>query len=369
MRVKINKSLKHGNISYSIRGHIIPSRFFFAPINTGLSNNGTPTQELIKFHRERSGKEIGISYVGNVSIEADYTTNKNTSYFNDDLTIWKELTNSILQSGSIPGVQIACRSSSIKPNRKMINNNHDEYIRIVQEEILSLTVEQIKKIIELFVDNAIIANSVGFKVIQIHAAHGYFLSQMLNPLLNVRRDEFGFNRTTIIKEIVQGIREKLNDNVIIDIRISLIDGIKTQEEEISYKEFLIKQLTDLDIDMISFSNGIYDINKHLIYPLKEWGHGVFVNMVLPFANKYPEFLWNVAGNIWSLKELKLNDLPSNLTLSIGRSLIADPKFLEKSLIGLEESINYCERKHQCHYYSLGKEDITCPVYEKSKISM
>ncbi|WP_243550495.1 hypothetical protein [Priestia megaterium] len=369
MRVKTSEFSTPETISYRVRNQSILSRFFFAPINTGFSQNGNPSQELIDFHKKRSGKGIGISYVGNVAISHKYTTNKNTSYFNEDLSTWEQLSNSIKKSGSVPGIQIACRNSSIEPNRKMKSKKHEEYVETVQKEILNLSIEKINEIIKLFIENAVIAEKSGFRVIQIHAAHGYFLSQMLNPLLNIREDEYRCNEINVISNIVQGIRDEIGDNVLIDVRLSLIDGLKTEEEEIGYKEHVLRKLTDLDIDIISFSNGIYDINKHLIYPLETWGHGFFVDKVVPFAKRYPEILWNVCGNIWDLRELNLRDLPVNLTFSIGRSLIADPDFLQKSLDGIENTINYCERKHHCHYYSLGKDNVTCPIYEKSKIDI
>lgn len=354
------------NISYEKRNIQIPTRFFLAPINTGFSVNGEPVNELITFHKERSGKGIGISYVGNVSIESKYVTNKSTLYFTENKTMWRELTEGISKGGSVPGIQIACRNSSLPPQKRMLNTNKDYYIQTVQAELKHITQDEIKKIISLFVDSAQFAYEVGFRVIQIHAAHGYFLSQMINKVLNIRNDEFGINKLKVITMIINSIRRSLPSDLILDVRISLIDGLLSDEDELSYKDLLIKELVELDIDMISISNGIYDVNKQLIYPLKEWGHGVFIKKVVPFARKYQNIIWNTSGNIWDIDKLDLESLPENLSFSIGRALIADPFFVEKSLSGLKTEINHCERKNQCHYYSLGKENITCPVYKASK---
>ncbi|MFP3919506.1 hypothetical protein U5N28_17030 [Lysinibacillus telephonicus] len=354
------------NISYKLRDITIPTRFFLAPINTGFSFNGEPQSELITFHNERSGKGIGISYVGNVSIEPQYVTNKNTSYFTESTSKWKELTSVISEAGSIPGIQIACRNSSIVPVKRMLNTKKEIYIQTVQEELKQLPKAELERIVSLFVHNAQFAYEVGFRVIQIHAAHGYFLSQMLNKELNVRDDEFGTNKLKMISMIINGIREILPSDLILDVRISLIDGLISEESELAYKNLLINQLVELDIDMISFSNGIYDVNKQLIYPLKNWGHGVFIKKIAPFAERYPHIIWNASGNIWDIDELDLEKQPQNLSFSIGRALIADPSFITKSLSGHKLSINHCERKNQCHYYSLGKENITCPIYEASR---
>ena len=367
MKIIINNATNRELLTYDIRNNTIPSRFFFAPINPGFASEGNPSSNHLLFQKERSGKGIGISYVGNVSISKKFVTNKNTAYFNNDnLNTWKKLADSIRLEGSLPGIQLACRKSSLEPNKRMMNNNHSEYIRFVQEEILSMSKKQINEIIDLFIHSAKTSYGIGFKVIQIHAAHGYFLSQFINPTLNIRRDEYNATQNKILEKIIRGIRRELPTDVIIDIRLSLLDGLQPEEVEKNYKKSVIHKLVNLEVDMISFSNGIYDINKQLIYPLKTWGHGVFINDILPFAKRHPEILWNTSGNIWDVEKLDLESLPNNLSFSIGRALIADPHFLNKSFNDLHESINHCQRKQKCHYYSLGNDHITCPIYNNSK---
>jgi 2,4-dienoyl-CoA reductase-like NADH-dependent reductase (Old Yellow Enzyme family) len=363
MKISIQTPNDSTGIHYLINGIKIPSRFFFAPINTGYSNEGVLLKEFTDFYKERSGTEIGINYVGNVAIGPKYVTNQNTAYFTDQLEEWIKLTNIISQKGSTPGIQLACRNSTLTPNVKMINNKKEEYINRVQNDINSVSVNEINEIINLFIESAIKAYKVGFKVLQIHAAHGYFLSQLLNERLNLRSDEYGFDKLRVLKDIIRGIRKKLGHDVIIDIRISLLEGLISEQEELLNKKELIDKIVDEDIDIISISNGIYDINKQLIYPLKNWGHGVFISKVLPHVKEHSNVLWNVAGNIWDLSELDLKNMPNNLTYSIGRALIADPRFVQKSINHNKQGINHCERKNKCHYYSLGKEHIGCPIYE------
>jgi 2,4-dienoyl-CoA reductase-like NADH-dependent reductase (Old Yellow Enzyme family) len=365
MKISMRNLKNPKELYYSVNGIEIPSRYFFAPINTGFSRDGKPLKEFIEFYQQRSGNGIGINYVGNVSIGPDYVTNKNTAYFTDQLEEWTDLTNIISKAGSLPGIQIACRNSTLTPIRRMINNKKEEYIKQVQHDLNKITIDEIYHIIDLFINSAKKAFTAGFKVLQIHAAHGYFLSQMLNEKLNVRKDEFGLDRLKVLTDIITGIRRELSHDVILDIRISLIDGLIEEQQELEYKDKLIQKLVQQDIEMISFSNGIYDINKQLIYPVKQWGHGVFIENVLQYAKNYPHILWNGAGNIWDLDQLKLESLPHNLTFSLGRALIADPKFVNKSLNNNKQSINQCERKGQCHYYSLGKENVGCPVYNSS----
>ena len=344
---------------YEVRGHKIPSRFFFAPINTGYANNGEPTMRLIDFHTLRSGKRIGISYVGNVAIGKRFVTNDNTLFFNCEDEKWIKLTQSIKNNGSVPGIQLGCRYSKIKPLKSFKAENVEKYLQDARAELSLTSKDEIKMIEEGFVQSAIKAYNVGFEVIQIHAAHGYFLSLLISNNFNIREDEYGVNRTLLLENIITRIRKNL-PNVILDVRISLLEGLDSIKSEIEYKKEVIKDICKLDIDIVSISNGIYNVNKELIYPPLGWGNGVYIDKVLPFSKEYPNKLWNISGNIWDLNSI-IKSIPNNVTFSIGRSLIADSEFVSKTYEGNIESINKCIRCNSCHYYSFGKANIECRI--------
>lgn len=353
------KNISEYTSSFKVRDIIFPSKIFLAPINTGFGKFGNPTSDLIRFHSARSGKGIGISYIGNVAIDPDSVTNSNTLFFTKSFGEWKKLVEEICSNGSLPGIQIACRSSKLKPPRRWINQDTDSYIRLIRDEVASHPESFLEEVAQKFIRSAEVAYEVGFKVIQIHAAHGYFISNFLNPKLNYRKDIYGAEKTFLLETIVKGIRSTL-PKVILDIRISLLDGLEPKEVEITQKDPIVRSIAELDVDIISLSNGMYDIDKQLIYPPAEWGHGVFINLALPFALQYPDKIWNIAGNIWDLSLLPPN-LPSNISFSVGRSLIADPDFVIKSIEGSHETIQVCTRTNFCHYYSRDLPNIACPL--------
>lgn len=337
---------------FSVRKQKISSKFFLAPINTGFTIKGEPDERLIRFHSLRSGRKIGISYVGNVAISPQFCTNKNTAYFTKNNAQWENLIEKIVNNGSLPGIQLGCMCSKIIPIREKSNSNIQLYIKNAQEEFSKYTNTFIRYIIKQYIDCAIYAYKTGFKVIQIHAAHGYFLSLSLSRYFNVRKDEFCLDKCLILSEIISGIKEKIPE-AILDVRISLVEGIDDKEKEINNKQDAIKEIIHAGVDIVSISNGIYNVDKDLIYPPAGWGHGIFVNDVLRIAKRYPQVVWNVAGNIWDIKDvMTINQ--ANLTFSIGRSLISDPNLIEKSLDGREDEVKKCLRCNKCHYYSNGQ---------------
>jgi 2,4-dienoyl-CoA reductase-like NADH-dependent reductase (Old Yellow Enzyme family) len=349
----LSKASLNEELSYAIRGIAIPSRFFLAPINTGFFQRGRPTLGLLKFHLARSGKSIGISYVGNVAVSASYANTANTAFLSESLA-WATVASAISSNGSLPGIQLACKTLFSTPSRKWVNKAPHEFIELASEHITSLPNSLIYDVIDQFVGAAKLSWDFGFRAVQIHAAHGYFLSLLLCKTINTRSDEFG-NGIYAIQLIVERIRS-LGLPLIVDIRVSHGFGRDTIQTESTLS--LYRQLSKLDLDIISISNGYYEIDRFAIYPKQTQGHGVYYSLAAGLAKDMPELLWNVAGNIWDIKPL-LQTIPTNLTLSIGRALIADPSFVEKAREKRLDTICQCERTGHCHYYSRNRNHIEC----------
>lgn len=344
---------------YIKREILLPSRFFLAPINTGFVSEGRPNQHFFDFHQQRSGRGLGITYVGNVSIGREWVTNPNTAVISNNLNDWEKLVSIIERNGSVPGVQLACRAATEKPLQGWKRKNAESFIKTIRTQLAEISKEKIDAIFESFFYSAQLAIKAGFKVIQIHAAHGYFLGQLLDSRLNIRDDCYGRDPLSALYALISDIRS-IDRDILIDIRLSLVEGLENNKVEYSRKVDLIGNLVTADLDIISLSNGIYDFNKFLIYPPKALGHGPYIDMAVPLARRYPNLIWNVAGNIWDIRKLPAA-IPDNLTLSIGRALIADPALIEKSLSGKFDTVRWCSRRGDCHYYSNGRQHIGCPL--------
>ena len=71
-----------------------------------------------------------------------------------------------------------------------------------------MTLEEIRMVINQFLEAGIKAEKAGFDGVQIHAAHFFFLSRFISPAVNHRTDEYGGeNRSRILLEIMNGIRK------------------------------------------------------------------------------------------------------------------------------------------------------------------
>jgi 2,4-dienoyl-CoA reductase-like NADH-dependent reductase (Old Yellow Enzyme family) len=101
------------------------------------------------------------------------------------------------------------------------------------------------------------ALAAGFKVLEIHAAHGYLLHQFLSPLTNQRDDQYGANlenRMRLLMQVASRLRSLMPDDLPLFVRISatdLVEGGWDIEQSVE----LAKQLKALGVDLIDVSSG------------------------------------------------------------------------------------------------------------------
>ncbi|MCX3265106.1 oxidoreductase [Pedobacter agri] len=340
-----------------IKSHSIPSPFYFAPINTGLVLDGRPTDDLISFHKRKSSKFVGINYVGNIALSKSHVTNKNTLYISDDMSNFSKLAFEIKNSGSLPGAQIACYNSEYIPNFKFKHKNKSNYFEIVKNEVATLSHFEINKIIDLFATGIRKLVKNGFSVIQIHGAHGYFLNSFFSKTMNKRKDEYGNDSLLILKKIIEKISDILQ-YFILDLRISLFEEKILQKLSKENKTFLNSLYDIVELDMISISNGFYNVDKNLIYPGKSFGDNFMVKILDNFLDDKTGKVWNISGNIRDLNSLPLDK--KHISYSVGRPIIADNEFISK-YFNDSSTINECTYDNRCHYYSRGLACIECPV--------
>jgi 2,4-dienoyl-CoA reductase-like NADH-dependent reductase (Old Yellow Enzyme family) len=122
---------------------------------------------------------------------------------------------------------------------------------------VALTKAGIEKVITDFRDAAGRALKANFKIIEIHAAHGYLIHQFLSPLSNKRTDEYGGsfeNRIRLLLQIIESVKTVWPGDLPIFVRISSTDwmpGGWTIEDSVS----LAKILQTKGVDLIDCSSG------------------------------------------------------------------------------------------------------------------
>jgi 2,4-dienoyl-CoA reductase-like NADH-dependent reductase (Old Yellow Enzyme family) len=122
-----------------------------------------------------------------------------------------------------------------------------------------MTLHDMEKVEEAFVRAAVRARRAGFDAVQIHAAHGYLLSQFLSPVYNRRSDAYGGNienRARFLLRMVRGMRRELGPQFPLLIKINSEDFL---EGGLTVQEMLrtAAMLEEEGIDGIELSGGTF----------------------------------------------------------------------------------------------------------------
>jgi len=196
-----------------------------------------------------------------------------------DLGIWqdeqiaplKKITQFIEQQGAFAGIQLAHagrKASCDVPWKGGSQLNQQEggwktiapsTLPFKQEDGTpnALSIEEINSLINYFKDAAERCLTAGFKVIEIHAAHGYLIHQFLSPLSNLRNDLYGGsfeNRVRILIEIIEAIQLVWPSTLPIFVRISATEWVE-DGWSIQDSVKLATLLKNTGIDLIDCSSG------------------------------------------------------------------------------------------------------------------
>jgi 2,4-dienoyl-CoA reductase-like NADH-dependent reductase (Old Yellow Enzyme family) len=197
-----------------------------------------------------------------------------------DLGIWTDnhveplarIVRFIQEQGSAAGMQLAHagrKASTYRPweGNGAIPESAGGWKKVVAPSALpfadhypmpqALTSNGIQEVVHAFVAAARRACEAGFRVIEIHAAHGYLIHEFLSLLSNQRSDAYGGsfeNRTRILREVVAAVRRVWPERAPLFVRISATDWVEGGWD-IEQSVELARQLKGLGVDLIDCSSG------------------------------------------------------------------------------------------------------------------
>ena len=330
----------------------IKNRIVKSPQSTGLSNmDGTVSERLVRHY-----KELARGGVGMIIVEYSYIDNdaSKSAYcqlgISDDEHIaglsW--LVSSIHDQGTTAGIQIEhcgrqrfLGTPPIKAPSRIPWPTLYEQTGIVPEE---LTIEEIKQIIKDFGTAAKRAQTAGFDLVEIHAAHGYLITNFLSPHTNKRTDLYGGsleNRMRFLTEVIQSVKDKVGDDFPVTMRIN---GSDYEPDGITIEESIkvCKRAEQLGIYALHVSGGDHHMINYQVSPMPiPKGPNVWASEAIRREVSIPTI---ASGSITTPKfaEEILSEGKGDF-VSLGRPLLADPYFPLKAKEGRPEDIIPCIR--------------------------
>ncbi|MEO1746599.1 MAG: NADH:flavin oxidoreductase/NADH oxidase family protein [Pseudomonadota bacterium] len=134
-----------------------------------------------------------------------------------------------------------------------------------------LTAQDIQAVIAAFVHAAKTCEQTGFDGVQVHAAHGYLMSQFLSPLSNRRTDDYGGSleaRAKVLLDIIKGIRAEVRADFAVTVKLNSADFQKggfSEEDSVT----VAKWLAEAGCDLIEVSGGNYEQPRMIDFNRKD----------------------------------------------------------------------------------------------------
>ena len=366
----------------------LKNRIIRSATHEGMAHaDGTPTDDLLKTYSKLAIGGAGAIITGYVSVKQNGKTFPNMRMFDSDtyIDIYKSINDQLKQHNTPIILQIAHGGSrsvstttgqevvSASPRRK--NESGDSVKEASDAEILS--------IIDAFVAAIIRAKAAGFSAVQLHAAHGFLLSEFISPVLNKRKDRWGGsieNRVRIVTEILSRARKEVGTFPIL-VKMSAHDQFKrglTTTEAVT----IAHMLKTASCDAIEVSCGLgdfmYTIRSTkvpvdavlgLMPPYRDmpsW-QKLFYRIIAPFLLKVRKPIANynvgiageikqkvdipviVVGGIRCLQDIKLIISEKGIDcVSLSRPFIIEPDIVDRFKKGQE-----CSRCINCGYCLMG----------------
>jgi 2,4-dienoyl-CoA reductase-like NADH-dependent reductase (Old Yellow Enzyme family) len=119
---------------------------------------------------------------------------------------------------------------------------------------------EITETITRFAETATAAERAGFTGVEIHAAHGYLISQFLSPLTNRRDDRWGgslANRARLLLEVVKAVRTRVSPGFCVAVKLNSADFQRGGFSEDNAQQVIL-WLNDLSVDLVELSGGSYE---------------------------------------------------------------------------------------------------------------
>lgn len=248
-------------------GQTFKNRFFKGAMSEQLAEDHRPSEGLISLYRRWAEGGAGVLVTGNVMVDRRALGGPKDVVVEDErdlpmLRRWAEAGKAqgttLLMQINHPGKQSPKDLSPepVAPSAVALGGSLAKFFNPPR----ALSETEIEELIERFANTARIAEKAGFSGVQIHAAHGYLISQFLSPLHNQRQDQWGGdldNRMRFLLEIYRQIRARTSRDFIVGVKLNSSDfqrGGFSEAESIQ----VVEKLVEAGVDSIEISGGNYE---------------------------------------------------------------------------------------------------------------
>ncbi|WP_372882157.1 oxidoreductase [Psychromonas sp.] len=241
-------------------GAVIKNRIVKSAMSDSLADGqGNSTDTQARLYERWAEDGLGLSIIGEVQVDPRFPEKPGNLVLSPDSD--QKALRALTSRASINGAHIWPQLShagglSYLP---ISEPKGPSALNIGSFECAGMSEIEVSQLPEKYARAALLAQNVGFTGVQIHAGHGFLLSQFLSPLFNRRQDQYGGSiqaRSRIIVEIIAKVRAAVGASFPIGIKINSTDQLQgglTQEDALE----AIRIIDSTSVDLIEISGGSY----------------------------------------------------------------------------------------------------------------
>lgn len=253
MESKIFTPCKIGPVT--LRNRVIRSAAF-----ENMAYNNSPSQDLFNYHTAVARGGVGMTTIAYAAVNQSGLSFAGQLWMREEIVPeLKRLTDAIHAEGAKASIQLGhCGNMThratcgCKPVGASggFNLYSPTFVRALKREEIYSLVEDFGHAVEL-------SRQAGFDCVEIHAGHGYLISQFLSPYTNHRKDEFGGsldNRMRFMRLVINKVMEVAGDDLGVIVKMNMHDGFKRGMQEPECME-VAKELERLGVHALVLSAG------------------------------------------------------------------------------------------------------------------
>ncbi|SFB17639.1 2,4-dienoyl-CoA reductase [Collimonas sp. OK607] len=250
-------------------GSVLPNRLAKAAMEENMADSGQlPGPAIRRLYRAWADGGAGLIITGNVMIDGRALTGPGGIVLEAEtplapFTQWAEAAKhkgaQVWMQLNHPGRQVmaAMGGTAWAPSALALDMGKHSKL-FVQPKAMNDA--EIQEIIARFAASAAAAERAGFTGVEIHAAHGYLISQFLSPLSNQRQDDWGGslpNRARLLLEVVRAVRDTVSAGFCVAVKLNSADFQRGGFSEADARQVIL-WLNELQVDLVELSGGSYE---------------------------------------------------------------------------------------------------------------
>ncbi|HVV11441.1 NADH:flavin oxidoreductase/NADH oxidase family protein [Amycolatopsis sp.] len=250
-------------------GSVLANRLAKAAMEENMAAGGQlPGEKIRRLYARWSAGGAGLIITGNVMVHAEALTGPAGIVLDahSPLEPFRAWANAAKSGGSQvwmqinhPGRQVMANMPGIAWGPSPIKVDIGKQSKRLARPT-AMTAAQIGRTVARFAETARRAEEAGFDGVEVHAAHGYLLSQFLSPLVNTRTDRWGGsldNRARLLLDIVRAVREVVSPSFVVAVKLNSADFQRGGFDAADAGR-VIELLAPLGVEVVELSGGSYE---------------------------------------------------------------------------------------------------------------